>query len=520
MLSRPREAGLSNSVPGNGSPDRRSLQRGIGAHLFFFTVFALLLFLIHSAVLDLPYFWDEMGQFVPAALDIFHDQAWIARSTLPNVHPPGVPAYLAGVWALTGYSVVTTRAAMLLLAALGVWAVFALTVEMAKPLRGFPAFTAVLLLMASPLFYAQSMMAQLDMPAMVFTVIGLLLFLRGQYAMSALACTVLVLMKETSIAVPAVFGAWMLWERRWRPAMYFTIPAMALAAWLAYLHNGTGYILGNPEFAHYNVGFQLHPVRMGITLIRRVYYIFIANWHIIGTAAIVYAWRRSTLFRMREWGVVAAVAALQTLIVTVLGGAALERYLMPVLPLFYIAAAAAFTTWASKPRRIATAVMFFGLVAAIFINPVFPFPFENNAGFIDFVRLQKDAATFIEAKYPAATITSAWPFPDALRRPEFGYVNHPIAVRGIDNFDPKTLLSLKGDVEVLVVYSRTWEPRWGALRLDWIRRILTDYYFYQPQLTSVEIEKQLGLIPIVRWQRRGQWIEIFATSQAPNILIF
>ena len=163
--------------------------------------------------------------------------------TLPNVHPPGVPAYLAGVWALTGYSVIVTRAAMLMLAALGVWAVFALAVELSKPLRGLPAFTAVILLMASPLFYAQSMMAQLDMPAMVFTAIGLLLFFRGQYAMSALACTVLVLMKETSIAVPAVFGAWMLWERRWRPAMYFTVPAFALAAWLAYLHHGTGYLV-------------------------------------------------------------------------------------------------------------------------------------------------------------------------------------------------------------------------------------------------------------------------------------
>ena len=512
MLSRPREAGSFNSVPGNGS-------RGVGAHLFFFIAFALLLFLIHSAVLDIPYFWDEMGQFVPAALDIYHDQAWIARSTLPNVHPPGVPAYLAGVWGLTGYSVVVTRAAMLLLAAVGVLAVFALAVQLSKPLHGLPAFAAVVLLMASPLFYAQSMMAQLDMPAMVFTAIGLLFFLRGQYGFSALACTILVLMKETSIAVPAVFGMLMLWERRWRPAMYFTVPAFALAAWLAYLHQGTGHLLGNPEFAHYNVGFQLHPVRLGITLVRRVYYIFIANWHIIGTVAIVYAWRRSNLFRTREWGIVAAVAALQTLIVTVLGGAALERYLMPVLPLFYIAVAAALTTWERKPRRIATGVLFAGLVAANFINPIFPFPYENNTAFIDFVRLQKDAASYIEAKYPAATITSAWPFPDALRRPEFGYVNHPIAVRGIDNFDPKTLLALKGDVEVLVVYSRTWEPQWGAIRLEWIRRVLTDYYFYQPQLTSAEIEKQLGLVPIARWQRRGQWIEIYATSQTPNILV-
>lgn len=493
--------------------------RGIAAHVFFFGVFALLLLLIHAGVLDLPYFWDEMGQFIPAALDIFHDGAWIARSTLPNVHPPGVMAYLAGVWSIAGYSVVITRVAMLLLAAVGVLGVFALAVHLSKSLRGLPALTAAFLLIASPLFYAQSMMAQLDMPAMVFTALGLLFFLREQYAISALACTVLVLMKETSIAVPAVFGVMMLGQRRWLPAMYFTVPAIATAAWLAYLYQGTGHLFGNAEFTHYNVGFQLHPVRLGITLVRRVYYLFLANWHIVGTVAIVYAWKRTSIFRTREWGVVTAVAALQTLVVTVLGGAALERYLMPVLPLFYIATAAAFSTLERKTRRICTGVLLAGLVAATFINPIFPFPYENNAAFIDFVNLQKDAATYIESKYPAATITSAWPFPDALRRPEFGYVTHPIAVRGIPNFDPQAVLALKGDVEVLVVYSRTWEPQWGAIQLDWIRQVLTEYYFYQPQITGEQIQKQLGLLPIARWQRRGQWIEIYAVSESPNVLV-
>jgi 4-amino-4-deoxy-L-arabinose transferase-like glycosyltransferase len=501
-------------VPEIGSP-----RSGLAAYTFFFIAFSLLLLLTHAGVLELPYFWDEMGQFVPAALDILHDQAWIPRTTLPNVHPPGVMAYLAAVWAITGYSVFITRVAMLLLAAAGLLAVFALAIHLSRSTRGMPAFIAVLLLAASPLFYAQSMMAQLDMPAMVFTAIALLLFLKHRYVAAAVACTALVLMKETSIAVPAVFGAWLLWERRWREALYFTIPAIVVVAWLVYLHENTGHLFGNAEFTHYNVGFQLHPVRLGITLLRRIYYLLVANWHFIGTAAIFLAWKRTPLFRTREWGVIAAVASLQTLVVTVLGGAALERYLMPVLPLFYIATAIAFSTLAIKPRRICTAILAAGLIAAIFINPIFPFPYENNAGFIDFVRLQKEAAIYVEANYPAATITSAWPFPDALRRPEFGYVNHPIAVRGIENFNPATVRSLKGDVEVLVIYSRTWEPRWGAISLEWIRRILTDYYFYEPQATPELIQKELGLFPIARWERRGQWIEIYAVSRSPNVLV-
>jgi hypothetical protein len=494
-------------------------RRGAGAYVYFFFLFLAVLLLTHSGVLNLPYFWDEMGQFIPASLDILRENAWIPKTTLPNVHPPGAMAYLAAVWAVFGYSVVTTRMAMLALAAVGVLAVFALAVHLSRPLKGLPAFAAPFLLLASPLFYAQSMMAQLDMPAMVFTAVSLLLFLSQRYALAMLACTALVLMKESSVAVPAVFGVWLLFERKWKQAFYFLIPAVALSLWLAFLYKGTGHLLGNPEFTHYNVGFQLHPVRLGLTLIRRIYYLFIANWHFAGTIAILLAWRRTRIFRTREWGIIAAVAAVQTLVVTVLGGAALERYLMPVLPLFYIAVAAAFSTLARLPRRIATAVMMAGLVAAIFINPIFPFPYENNAAFIDFVELQKDAASFVEATYPASTVTSAWPFPDALRRPEFGYVTHPIQVRGIENFNPETVLPLKGSIEVLVVYSRTWEPKWGVVQLDWIRKILTDYYFYKPQITSDQIEKELGLLPVARWQRRGQWIEVYATSRTPNVLV-
>src|SRR5436190_8512571 len=85
---RPREAGSSNSVTS------ASVRRGAGAYAYFYLFFLFVVFLTHSIILDLPYFWDEMGQFIPAALDILREGAWIPRSTLPNVHPPGVMAYL------------------------------------------------------------------------------------------------------------------------------------------------------------------------------------------------------------------------------------------------------------------------------------------------------------------------------------------------------------------------------------------------------------------------------------------
>ena len=106
----------------------------------------------------------------------------------PNVHPPGVMAYLALVWRVFGFSILATRLAMLAAAAVAVWLTFLLAIELCRGVGGAPAFSAVPLLMVSPLFYTQAMMAQLDMPAMLFTVRALLLFLRGRYRCAALAC--------------------------------------------------------------------------------------------------------------------------------------------------------------------------------------------------------------------------------------------------------------------------------------------------------------------------------------------
>ena len=60
--------------------------------------------------------------------------------------------------------------------------------------------------MLDPLFYTQGMMAQLDMPAMLFTVLALLLFCLDRHAAAAAACTALVLAKETGALLPLIFG--------------------------------------------------------------------------------------------------------------------------------------------------------------------------------------------------------------------------------------------------------------------------------------------------------------------------
>src|SRR6185369_17388333 len=157
----------------------------VRSHWLFAIVIAAFVVLSHAPFFKLPYYWDELGQFIPAALDIFQHGAWIPRSTVPNVHPPGVMAYLAGVWSLTGYSIAATRVAMLAMAAAGAVITVRLGIVM-----GLPSGAAILgtaWLSISPLFFAQSMMAQLDVPAMVFFSLALLLFLENRIVAAAFA---------------------------------------------------------------------------------------------------------------------------------------------------------------------------------------------------------------------------------------------------------------------------------------------------------------------------------------------
>ena len=490
-------------------PPGRALR--IEAYLFFFVSFALAVFLIHAPFLGLPYFWDEMGQFVPAALDIFNDGAWVPHSTVPNVHPPGVMAYLAAAWKVFGYSIGATRAAMLGLASLAVMVSFLLAIQLCRGMRGAPAFVVVLLLAVDPLFYTQSMMAQLDMPAMMFTVLALLLFLQDRHAAAALACTALVAAKETGALVPLILAGVLLADsQRRKSAVIYLAPLAGLAAWLLVLWGATGNPFGNAGFEHYNIGYELHPVRVALCLVRRFYFVFVDQFRFVGTIAMVITWRYRRIFSDRSWTIIWLFIGAHLLLVSLLGGAELERYVLPVMPLVYIAMAAAWSSLVPRWRNLSVGLVCAGLVLGAFVNPPFPFPYENNLAMVDFVELQKGAAHVLEQRFAEDRIYTAWPMTQALRDPAFGYVKRAIAAKETSDLRLSTMLRIDPKtVDVLVLYSRTWEPRYSVLRIPLVQRFLERFYEYEPQMSSQQVREHFGLRPVAQLTQRGQWIEIF-----------
>ena len=62
----------------------------VSAHALVFGTCLLLVVVCHWPYLSLPYYWDELGQFIPASVDLLEHGQWLPMSTVPNVHPPGV----------------------------------------------------------------------------------------------------------------------------------------------------------------------------------------------------------------------------------------------------------------------------------------------------------------------------------------------------------------------------------------------------------------------------------------------
>ena len=471
---------------------------------------AALLIGIHFPYFKLPFHWDEVGQFVPAALDIYHGGHWVPQRTLPNVHPPGLMAILAFAWQIFGFSILASRLTMLAFAAFGAALSYLLALRLAHGART-PALAATLFLIAAPIFYTQSMMVLLDMPAMTFTLLALLLFLSRRYIWCAAVCVALVLIKETALTTPAVFAAW-LWfkERKRREAVYFLAPAVALGAWLLTLHRATGQWLGNEEFAQYNVASAFEPHHLAFAILGRLWFLFVADGHFIGTIALVAGWR---LLRGSEWSIALLMAGAQLAVVTVFGGAELERYVVPALPVLYAAMAVAASAYRANWQWVSHTCLLGFLVAGWFWSTPFPWPYEDNLDMVDFVRLQQDAAAYLEEHEPAARIATAWPLSDNLQYPEMGYVERPLKALKAAGLHVEEIAKMgPTNFDVLVMFTNKRPVKGSLLDVAPLRSFLQYYYDYEPQASSDAIREAIGFVPVKRWRRGDQWMEIYVPS--------
>jgi len=163
------------------------------------------IFLLHFPLLQLPYFWDEAGYYIPAARDLLLSGSLIPHTTVSNAHPPLVLAWIALWWKYVGYAPVVTRSAMLVVAAFSLLGVFRLAERVANTQV---AIASTLCTALYPVFFAQSSLAQVDLAAAGLTFWGLCAYLEDTPVQVAVWFSLATLAKETAILAPAGLACW------------------------------------------------------------------------------------------------------------------------------------------------------------------------------------------------------------------------------------------------------------------------------------------------------------------------
>ena len=197
---------------------------------------------------------------------------------------------------------------------------------------------------------------------------------------------------------------------------------------------------------------------------------------------------------------------------SLVGGAVLRRYLLPVFPVFYLGAVA--FVW-RLPKKLAQGICVLALayfIAAWFINPPYPFAFEDNLAYADFVRLHQRAAHFLEGYPGAPRVLTAWPATGELSVPFLGYLDKPLRVVPIDGFAAADFRQVRADsFDLLYLYSRRWEPASNWLvRFRFLRVLQQRYFDYTLQLSDEVLTARYGLKLVAQYERRGQWVRIYS----------
>lgn len=546
---------------------------GTGRTAGLFLLFAIFLIALHASLLRLPYYWDEAGYYIPAARDLFAGSL-IPHSTPSNAHPPLVMAWLAMGWKIFGESIVVTRCAMLVMAAFSLLGFF----RLARTVANTPvAITSTLLVTIYPVFFAQSSLAQIDLPSAGFVFWGLESYFRERRVGSVIWFSLAVLTKETAILVPLALlccevvsflfktkasaakaetqeghrigttgsralpvhaAGHEIFEQKLVPidvsgsralsvlahVWPLILPIIPLGAWYAYHYARTGRVFGNPEFFRYNVQGTLHPLRIFLAL-------FLRTWQAVGyldlyvltiACAAAMMFRPITDSRGQRPRIeipmqfsILSIIIVYLVALSVIGGAVLARYMLPVVPLVILISVS--TIWRRLPAwKAVIGVVALAFISSLFINPPHGFAPEDNLAYRDYIRLHQRAEAFLHQRYPNARVLTAWPASDELTRPYLGYVHKPVQVVRIDNFSMEEMLSAadaRSRFDVALVFSTKYQPpsifdRW-RLWQQWKAR----YFDFHVDIGPAGAASVLGGNVVYTERRRGQWVGVIAIER-------
>jgi len=198
------------------------------------------------------------------------------------------------------------------------------------------------------------------------------------------------------------------------------------------------------------------------------------------------------------------------LLFSVLGGALLTRYLLPMYPLVLLVAVSTFYRRVPYWQGLAvfSAAAF---VMGLFINPPYGFAPEDNLAYAHVVRLHEAGIAQLNKRYPGATVLSAWPMSDELTRPELGYLKQPFDVYRLEDFTAGQIARAAAEPEkysAALVFSTKYDPP-PLLSLGPNGEAMEERFFgLHHDLPPEEIARELGGTLVWKGEDQGQWVAL------------
>ncbi len=302
-----------------------------------------------------------------------------------------------------------------------------------------------------------------------------------------------------------------------RTLLLLAVPATVLAVWFAFHYWRTGYIFGNPEFFRYNVASTFVPLRIALAALRRLWQVsgYMNLW--ILTGAMAAAMLLPPLVDKERAPRPRIAIPLQLLFLALIvahvvghslvGGAVLARYMMPVIPLAILISVS--TLW----RRVRQWRWVVGFVCATFVigwfvPPLTSYAPEDNLNYASYVRLHQKATKYLEAKYPRGKVLTAWPASDEVAHPYLGYAGSPLQVVRIEDFsfDQLMLARQSGDFDVAYLFS-TKTPRSRFRWASW-EKANARFFDLHEDVSPVAAATLLGGRLVMHEAENGQWVAL------------
>lgn len=529
---------LPAQEPARRWPERFAAWPLLGRFLLLFCAVAV----GHLSLLRLPYFWDEGGYYAPAALDFYRH--WTLIPEFTNAHPPLPSVVLGLLWHVFGVHILVARLTACAFAAGGLLAVFELARQV---LQARLAVVVTVLTALYPIWFTQSSLVHADIFAAAFTLGGLAAYLtapegsgrlgvssRRRLLTAAVLFCLAVLAKETALLQPVVLAGVQVMEgirsrevqsrrahARWVGVLCAPVPVLAL--WFGYHRWKTGFTFGNPTFLQYNATANFTVAHIASSLWYRCLHLF---WQrnlwlpILLAAACFLLPRQATRGNTLSPTILRTIALLllaNWLAFSILGGALLTRYLLPVYPLILLVCV---WVWQARTPRWPWLAVLTGaaFVSGLWLSPPTYFAPEDNLTYRDMVEVHQEAIAWLNQHAPEATVLTAWPAAAELFRPELGYTNHPFHVFSIENFtfaEVAKAATEPGRYDMALVFSTNYVP--PALE-QYLRQHPSSKrgrkYQARRDLSPREIAALLGGQIVWQDNRNGEWAAVLRFNRS------